>query len=66
MCAVSADQSILERAQRLGVLPDEQIAVYGIQSQRNFLNEIEIQKEIRSCAKQIYNITSKEELDRYF
>ena len=65
MCAVSAAQRIRERAQRLGVLPNEPIAVYGTQGQRTFLNEIEIQEEMRACAKQVYNITSKEDLARY-
>ena len=65
MCAVSAARRIYERAVRLKVSAEEPIAVYVQDKKVVHMTQREVEVEMQSCAKKLYNLTSKEDLGRY-
>ena len=64
MCAVSAARRIYESAVRLGVPDDAPIAVYVKNNAVMHMTQRVVEVE-QSCAKTLYNLTSKEDIGRY-
>ena len=65
MCAVSAARRIYERVVRLGVPDDAPIAVYVKNNAVMHMTQRVVEAEMQSCAKKLYNLTSKEKIGCY-
>ena len=65
LCAVLAARRIYERAIRLGIPADNPIAVYVQNNEVQYMTQREVEREMQSCAKKLYNLTKKEDIARY-
>ena len=65
MCAVAAAIRICERALRLDIKNDVPMAVYKVKNKVIFMTQLEVEKEMQSCAKKLYHFTLKEDIARY-
>ena len=59
------NKGIYERAVRLGVPDEAPIAVYVKNNAVMHMTQRVVEVEMQSCAKTLYNLTSKEDIGRY-
>ena len=70
-CPCRAWKRILQRAKRLGVPPGHPVAVFAQKSKRNLASTFklvvdkDVEKSLRNTARDVYNITSKKDLQRF-
>ena len=65
LCTVSEALRIYEHADRFSVKDDAPMAVYLHKGCKTFMTQLEVEAEMQSCAKKLYNLTLKEDITRY-